>query len=62
MRKIFSVSPSLMGYDMKDGRMVNNAQCPDMGITKLTRLKKEMKRAKKIEMIADGVRLGNMNI
>jgi hypothetical protein len=51
-----------MGYDMKDGRMVNNAKCPDMGITKLTRLKKEMKRAKKIEMIADGVRLGNMNI
>jgi hypothetical protein len=60
MRKIFNVSPSLMGYDMKDGRMVRTAPCPEMGLTKLANLKKEMKRAKKIDMIAEGVRLGNL--
>ena len=60
MRKIFNVSPSLMGYDMKDGRMVRTAPCPDMGLTKLANLKKEMKRAKKIDMIAEGVRLGKL--
>ena len=48
MRKIFNVSPSLMGYDMKDGRMVRTAPCPDMGLTKLANLKKEMKRAKRL--------------
>ena len=60
MRKIFNVSPSLMGYDMKDGRMVRTAPCPEMGLTKLANLNKEMKRAKKIDMIAEGVRLGNL--
>ena len=51
-----------MGYDMKDGRLMNNAPQPEMGITKLVNMKKAMKRANKVRMIAEGNELANANI
>ncbi len=62
MRKIFDMSPSVMGYDMKDGRQINNARTPEMGITKLVNMKKEMKRYKKVQMIAEGNEMARANI
>ncbi len=52
----------MMGYDMKDGRLMNNAPQPEMGITKLVNMKKAMKRANKVRMIAEGNELANANI
>lgn len=62
MRKIFDMSPSMMGYDMKDGREINNARTSEMGITKLVNMKKEMKRYKKVQMIAEGNEMARANI
>lgn len=52
----------MMGYDMKDGRLMNNAPQPEMGITKLVNMKKAMKRANKVRMIAEGNELAKANI
>tara|TARA_R110000824_G_scaffold5440_6_gene25167 strand:- start:18359 stop:18532 length:174 start_codon:yes stop_codon:yes gene_type:complete len=52
----------MMGYDMKDGREINNARTPEMGITKLVNMKREMKRYKKVQMIAEGNEMANANI
>ncbi len=60
--KSFPMPPSMMGYDMKDGRLMNNAPQPEMGITKLVNMKKAMKRANKVRMIAEGNELANANI
>jgi hypothetical protein len=60
--KSFPIPPSMMGYDMKDGRLMNNAPQPEMGITKLVNMKKAMKRANKVRMIAEGNELANANI
>ncbi len=49
-------------YTIKKGRLINNAPELEMGISKAARFRKEMKRAEKVRMIAEGNELANMNI
>ena len=58
----FRITPEEMGYTIKDGRLVNMAPSPEMGITKLAQMREGMKRAKKVRMIAEGNELANANI
>ena len=58
----YKMTPEQMGYTIKDGRLINMAPCPDMGITKLAQMRKDIKRAKKVRMIAEGNELANANI
>jgi len=58
----FRITPEQMGYTIKDGRLVNMAPSPEMGITKLAQMREGMKRAKKVRMIAEGNELANANI
>jgi hypothetical protein len=51
-----------MGYTIKDGRLINMAPSSEMGITKLAQMRKDIKRAKKVRMIAEGNELANANI
>jgi len=58
----FRITPEEMGYTIKDGRLINMAPSPEMGITKLAQMREGMKRAKKVRMIAEGNELANANI
>ena len=58
----YKMTPEQMGYTIKDGRLINMAPCPDMGITKLAQMRKDIKRAKKVRMIAEGNELAQANI
>ena len=49
-------------YTIKKGRLINNAPELEMGLSKAARFRKEMKRAEKVRMIAEGNELSNMNI
>jgi hypothetical protein len=51
-------SPSAHGLGISRGRLVNNAPPCVTGIQKMVALKKEMKKQKKIEMIAEAIRRG----
>jgi hypothetical protein len=53
---------SLMGdgLTVKNGRLINNRPCSKNGIEKAAELRKSMKRAEKIEMISEGIALGEM--
>jgi len=51
-----------MGYTIKDGRLINMAPSPEMGITKLAQMREGIKRAKKVRMIAEGNELASANI
>lgn len=55
-----NIKPSAMGYGVKNGRLVRTAPCPEMGITKIVKLKKAMKRAEKVNMMAEGYAMGEM--
>ncbi len=46
------------GLIVKDGRLINLRPPGETGIAQAARFRKEVKRARKIEMIADGVALG----
>lgn len=48
------------GLAVRDGMLVNNRPDGETGIAQMSRMKKEMKRMKKIDMIAEGVNMGNM--
>ena len=48
------------GLTVKDGRLINNRPNCKNGIEKAAELRKSMKRAEKIEMISEGVALGDM--
>lgn len=50
------------GLDIKDGRLINNRPDSETGIAKAARLRKEIKRAEKVRMIAEGNELANANI
>lgn len=50
------------GLTIKNGRLINERPEPEMGITKLCRMKEEMKRYKKVQMIAEGNELAKANI
>ncbi len=58
----FRITPEQMGYTIKDGRLVNMAPSPEMGITKLAQMREGIKRAKKVRMIAEGNELAQANI
>ena len=58
----FKIPPSMMGYEVIDGRLVNMAPSPEMGITKLAMMKKAKKRFDKVQMIAEGNELADANI
>jgi len=60
--KKFGSIYSLMndGLTVKDGRLINNRPDGKNGIEKAAELRKAIKRAEKIEMISEGVALGNM--
>jgi len=49
-------------YTIKGGRLINNAPECEMGITKAARMRKQMKRADKVRMIAEGNELSKANI
>jgi hypothetical protein len=48
------------GLDVERGRLINNRPDGQTGIQQATQMKAEMKRAKKVEMTAEGVMLGNL--
>jgi len=56
------MKPSMEGYTIKDGRLINMAPSPEMGITKLAEMRRGLKRAKKVRMIAEGNELAEANI
>jgi len=60
--KKFGSIYSLMndGLTVKDGRLINNRPDGKNGIEKAAELRKSIKRAEKIEMISEGVALGDM--
>jgi|TARA_R110000796_G_scaffold90427_1_gene194294 hypothetical protein len=60
--KDFKVTPETLGYEIKGGRLVNEAPSPIMGIQKMAMLKKSLKRSEKVQMIAEGNELANANI
>jgi len=60
--KNFSVPPSMMGYTVRDGRLINEAAEPVMGLSKMAQARKAMKRAEKVRMIAEGNELADANI
>ena len=51
-----------MGFDVEGGRLINKSENQMTGIQKAARLKKAMKRAEKVRMIAEGNELANANI
>lgn len=58
----FKIPPSMQGYEVKDGRLINNAPEPQMGIAKMIDMKNSMKRYNKVQMIAEGNELAKANI
>lgn len=59
MKKV-TIKPSAMGYGISGGRLIRTAPCPEMGITKMVNMKKAMKRADKVSMMAEGYAMGEM--
>ncbi len=49
-------------YTIQNGRLVNNAQPLESGISQASRLKKNRERAEKVRMIAEGNELAKANI
>tara|TARA_R110000868_G_scaffold234013_2_gene487729 strand:+ start:82 stop:330 length:249 start_codon:yes stop_codon:yes gene_type:complete len=47
------------GLTVSDGMLINNRPDGETGIAHMARAKKEMKRMKKIDMISEGVAIGN---
>lgn len=60
--KHMSIPPSMMGYKVEGGRLINEAPELVTGIDKAVMLKRAMKRADKVRMIAEGNELANANI
>ena len=58
----FNIPPSMQGYDVKDGRLINMVPSPRMCITELADMKNAAKRYKKVQMIAEGNELARANI
>ena len=58
----FKIPPSMQGYEVRDGRLINNAPEPQMGIAKMIDMKNSMKRYNKVQMIAEGNELAKANI
>lgn len=50
------------GLAMLDGREINMRPHSEMGLCKMARLRKEMKRAEKVRMMAEANEMANANI
>ena len=48
---------SMGGLDVKDGRLINDKPTGVSGIAQAANIRKMMHRAKKVDMIADGIEL-----
>ncbi len=48
------------GYSMKNGRLINDAPPLQTGICKMAQMRKAMKKAEKVSMIADGMDVAEM--
>ena len=59
---IKNIPPSMMGYEVRTGRLVNDAPATETGIQKAARMKKSIRRFDKVQMIAEGNELANANI
>ena len=55
-----STSNYVAGLYSKDGRLINARPDSESGIDKAASIKKEIKKARKISMIADGIELAEM--
>lgn len=49
-------------YTIKNGRLINNAPELESGISKAARMRQEIKRGKKVRMIAEANEMANANI
>ena len=47
----FNIPPSMQGYEVKDGRLINMAPSPEMGITKLAQMRASAKRYEKVQEV-----------
>lgn len=56
------IPPSMQGYEVKNGRLINNAAPLQTGLQTALEIKKSLKRAKKVQMIAEGNELAKANI
>lgn len=61
MRKPLRLNGSIYGQELtvKNGRLINNRPDGQTGIAQAAQIRKSMKRAEKISMISEGVRLGD---
>jgi len=50
------------GLTIKNGRLINDRPDSETGIAKAARIKKQLDRAEKVRMIAEGNELANANI
>lgn len=57
---IYANDSQFSGLTMRNGRLVNNRPDGQTGIAQAADIKKSMKRAEKISMIAKGVAMGDM--
>ena len=48
---------SMGGLTVKDGRLINDSPCGVSGIQQAANVRKTLHRAKKVNMIADGIEL-----
>jgi hypothetical protein len=60
MKKPIVMRSMSNGLDVRGGRLINNRPCSMNGIQRAAQLKNDMKREKKVSMIADGIRRAEM--
>ena len=66
MKKVFKLSQSIYsedkynGLSVRNGRLVNNRPDGQTGIAKAAQVRKSMKQAEKVSMIAKGVAMGDI--
>jgi hypothetical protein len=66
MKKVFKLSQSIYsedkynGLSVRNGRLVNNRPDGQTGIAQASQVRKSMKQAEKVSMIAKGVAMGDI--
>lgn len=48
------------GLTVRDGRLINEGPCPEMGLTKLARLRNEARISEKVDIQARGIMKADM--
>jgi hypothetical protein len=48
------------GLTVRDGRLINEGPCPEMGITKLARMRNEYRKSEKADIFARGIMKADM--